>query len=254
VAETVFKNVEEFLKSRDIIKVENFSISEKSEFEGLTEKLVKEHLNVLSEFHKTIMGFNGFMGKRLNNYTGKRVEEFKVYTKKLKRDIRKLELEGVQNNFEAILLSRGEEFINRAEKCISEIYSWQYYNLINRSMKRIEICLGNTYQDNIRKLDTIEVINIEHFGYNMVECDGVYYLNKLKRKGARFDWKQLIGEFCNTEGLGVTSEVFISAMIDYPYEFMKCCNRYRYRKKNWDDEKYAENLALAIDKDGVSIL
>lgn len=214
----------------------------------------EEQLGLISEFHKKTMGYSGYLGKRLNNATGKKIEDFKVYLKKIKRDLTKIEETGIRNNFEKLILEQSEEFINRAEYCITTIFKANYYDLIGRSMKRTEICLGNTYHDNLRKTEVIEIADIKHCAYNMVECDGAYYLSKLKRSGFSLNWEELIHEYCILEGLDGSSELFIKAMISYPYEVMKCYNRYRYRKKEWSDEEYESRLLKAFEKDGASII
>ena len=194
MSEAIFNSLDDFLNTVDIKKVDIFHKTENDDID-ITVDSVRDHLKLINEFHKKTMGFNGYLDKRLENYTGKKVEEFKVYIKRLKRDIKRLESDGVSTQFEELVLKCGPSNLQRAESCISRIHEWGYYDLIDRSMKRIEICIGNSYKDNLRRKEAvIEIIDTKHAGYNMVESDCITYLSKLKKKGADLDWKKLIGE------------------------------------------------------------
>ena len=96
-------------------------------------------------------------------------------------------------------------------------------------MRRCEICLGNTDFQNLRTNDFINVVDFNNCSYNMVEMDCLPLLSRLKRKGAKLDFCKLAKEFCYIEGLDANSEKFLIALISFPHEFMKCCNRYRIR-------------------------
>jgi hypothetical protein len=255
MGDVIYNNFEEFLKGKGINKVNNFDKEQSSINKMLTKSIVQNQLEVISEFHFKTMGFSEYISKRLENHTGKKVEEYKVYVKKLKRDIKKIHNEGVQNHVEELILQYSDNFIERAERCINSIYAVDYYKLINRSMKRIEICIGDGYHTNLRKnCGVIEFINIGEAGYNMIECDAIYYLSKLKKKGLEFDWKELISKYCDYESLDIASEIFVMSMLSYPHEFMRSINRYRYKKKDWTEKEYSENIISAIEKDGESLL
>lgn len=252
--EFYYDDFNQYLKEKNIILVDEFHSDDHEKYYSVLENDIEEHFKVLNEFHKLTIGFNGMLGRRLNNYTGKKLEDCKVSIKKLKRDLKKYKTEKPSNYFEEKLVTYGDEMLNRSEYCIQKIFEFDYYELINRSMKRTEICLGNSYIDNIRKNTNIEIINLEHCGYNLLECDGLYYLNKLKRKEAKVDWRGVVKKYCEIEELNPSSEMYMLAMLSFPYEFMKCCNRYRYKTKEWSDERYGSSLELAIKKDGDSII
>jgi len=137
---------------------------------------------------------------------------------------------------------------------MDNLYENNYRNLIIRSMKREEMCLRNTYFNNLRKKRDIEVIDIEGCCYNMVEMDAVYFLNRIKRKGINVDFYKIIMEFCKYEHLKNSSVQFILSMISYPYEVMKCCSKYIYGTKNWTEKEYILKLNKAIDEDGESLI
>lgn len=250
----LFESFCEDLKNMGIYEVRGFEKDELSAEKDISEKDVLEQIKIIGECHRLLLSYEGRINKRLDNSTGKKVEQYKVYTKKLKRDIRKLKDTVDKNSLERMILEYGEKFIERADACINEVYAADYYGLISRSMKRNEICIGNTSLNNLRKKKNIEIIDLSHCSYNMVECDVLYFLSKLKRSKVNLDWEGLIKEFCVLEGLDINSERFIIAMLSYPHEFMKYYNRYKYRKKDWSDKEYEMKLTRAIEKDGDSLI
>jgi hypothetical protein len=253
LSERYYRDFNEYLVSCEINIVDSFKEDDKYK-EPLSQELVYRQLVVISEFHEKAMGLTGFNAGRLENNTGKKVEQFKVYLKKLKRDLKRFEVNGASNSFEALLLEKAPEYIQRAESCIRRIYDNGYYSLIERSMKRNEVCLGSTYVDNIRKSEQINIRNTKKCCYNMVEFDAIYFFNKLKKKNYKLDYRAAIKEFCKLEDLFEQSELFIAAVLSYPVEFMKYCERYRYGKKEWNEDEYAKRLISAMAKDGNSLL
>lgn len=224
------------------------------DYRELSEKDVEDQLLIISEFHKKVLGYNGYMNMRLDNKTGKLVEQYKINNKKLRRDLKNVKANSPENPFEDILLKTGDIYLEAAEKCIDDIYKWDYIDLISRSMQRVEICLGCTDFSNIAKKDGIKISTMKECCYNMVEVDGVYLINKLKKKGLVMDWDKLMLKYCDFEGLEYKSVKFMSSLISYPYEYMKCCNRYRENKKNWDELKYKEKLLKIIDRDNYNLI
>lgn len=253
MGDILFNNFCEGVKRIGIYQVQGFDDSLYLE-NNISEEDVIEQIKIISECHRLLLGYDGGINKRLNNDTGKKVEQYKVYIKKIKRDIKKLKDTVPANSFEEMLLRYGDEFVIRAEACISAVYAADYYGLISRSMKRMEICIGDTSLNNLRKKENIEIIDLSHCSYNMVECDGLYLLSKLKRSRVDLPWKELVEEFCAMEKLDSNSERFIVSMLSYPYEFMKCYDRYKYRKKEWSNKEYETKLARALEKDGDSLI
>lgn len=212
------------------------------------------HISILAELHKKIMGYEGSMGFNLKNNTGRYVESCKVDIKKHNRYIRYIENRGYSNDFEKLILKYGDKYIKRAEKCIECVYSFNYIDLIYRSMKRNEICLGDSSIENLRKGKYIEVRNLKDFSYDLIEIDGVNFIRDLRKRGLKLDWENLIEEFCKAEGLNEDSVNFIKAMASYPYEFMRCMDRYKNGKKPWTLKQYESRLLKAIEKDGESLI
>ncbi|ERI94795.1 hypothetical protein HMPREF1982_00720 [Clostridiales bacterium oral taxon 876 str. F0540] len=218
---------------------------------AVTQEMIEMQLYALSEFHKKIMGYKGYMGKRLDNKTGSTVEQYKVNIKRLKRYLKNIRLNSASSDFERMLLKVGFDYLQRSENCITKIYEAGFMSIIERSMKRTEICVGNTDFNNIRRIgDDLVITDLDKCCYNNVEMDCFNLLSKYLRKGTELDYKSLVEKFCVFENLESNSCDFILALLSYPYSFMKCCNRYREKSKEWDEEEYRDRLEKAILKDG----
>lgn len=241
----------DYIYKKDIIIINCNSFNVKNK---ITTEDAKIQLDILCELHETIGGYEGSAGFTLPNNIGKLVENCKVEIKKNNRFIRYLENQGSNNGFESLLLKIGDKYINRAEKSVECVYKSNYMDIIYRSMKRGEICVVNSSEDNLRKGGKIEIAKGKKFCYEILEIDAVNYLNKLKRKNNDIDIEELIDYFCTIEGLDENSNCFIRAMISYPFEFMKCVNRYKRSKKPWTLEKYEEKLLKSVEKDSVSYI
>lgn len=245
----LFEPFLEYLMSKDINVVKNF----KDKYvltNNIDESLMANQLMLINEFQNKAMGYKGYMGKRLNNKTGSIVEQYKVYIKRLKRYLKNIKMNTPENDFEEMLLKVGNEYIKRAEYCISEIFNSGYMDIIKRSMDRTEICIGDADFSNLRKTDKLEIINIDKCNYNNIEIDCFNILSKYKRKGIKLDFKYLVDDFCKYSNLSKESNRFILALLSYPYEFMKCFNRYREKTKELSEEEYENKLKKAIIKDG----
>lgn len=242
---------EQYLSENNINVVEN---DNKVMLQSISEKIIKEQLEGINVFHKVAMEYTAISNKFIRNKLGKSVEKYKLNLKNLKRDIKSFSLSNSINEFENILIDTSEKYIERSEKCLSAVNSSDYIALLKRSMRRYEITLGNTYFTNLRYVDNIEIGTLKRCAYNMVEIDGVYFINKLKRNGYKTDYKNLVDKFCEIEELGENSSKFMRALISYPHEYMKCVERYRKNKKGFTIDDFKLCLERSIEKDGESII
>lgn len=74
-----------YLQSKGIIVVKRFG--DKVKREDLTLNEIENQIFTISEFHVKTLGYTGVMNKRLNNNIGKTVEQYKIYNRRLKKDI-----------------------------------------------------------------------------------------------------------------------------------------------------------------------
>lgn len=250
MAISIYNDFSDYMMFKDIKKVDVIDFKYKNIEIDIPEELIIKQFGAIYAMHEKCMGFNGYLRNRLNNNTGKIIEDYKKSIKKLSVDINNINNDGPQNSFEEIIMKYGNEVLDRGEKCIKEVQGSNYLEIIKRSMRRCEICLGNTDFQNIRSSDFIYVVDFNNCSYNMVEMDCLPLLSRLKRKGAKLDFCKLAKEFCYIEGLDANSEKFLIALISYPHEFMKCCNRYRTGKRMWHEDKFSQRLIKALVQDG----
>jgi hypothetical protein len=235
-----------YLATKGIIKVNNFKFEVKGKDINMLK--ISAQLKAIGEFHSRILGYKEHMNKRLTNNAGRIVEQYKIYIKWLKRDLEKITKTSSSNEFEKIVAEVGRHYLERAEICIKEIYKNNYIDLLKRSSNRFEICLKNVYFNNLRQEENIKIINLDGCCYNMLEMDAVYFIKKLNKKKLNINTENIAAEFCRVENLDKESLKFILSMVEYPYEFMKCCNRYREDVKEQDKEKHIHEIKKIINK------
>ena len=247
---SIYNDFSDYMMFKDIKKVDVIDFKYKNIEKDIPEELIIQQFGAIYEVHEKCMGFNGYLRNRLNNNTGKIIEDYKRSIKKLDVDINNINKDRPKNSFEEIIIKYGKEVIDRGQECIREVQESNYLEIITRSMRRSEICLGNTDFQNIRMDDFIYVVDFNNCSYNMVEMDCLPLLGRLKRKGAKLDFCKLAKEFCYIEGLDANSKKFLIALISYPHEFMKCCNRYRAGKRMWHEDKFSKRIIKALVQDG----
>lgn len=249
-----YDSFQQYLCTKGVKKVNFMLKSNETLSRRILEEKVINQINIISEVHKLSCGFNGYLRKRINNHTCKLIEDDKIQLKKFRRSLEKIKENGPIDRVEEIVLERGDRVLARGEKVIDTIMNNGYMELVARSMDNVEICLTNVDFDNLGKSEIIEIVNFDDIAYNMVEMDCYYFLVKLKRKGFKVDFNKCIDEFCQLEGLGDSSKVFIRALLSYPYEFIKIYEKYKKNKKNWNEEEYIRRLLNGIKEDEMSLI
>ncbi len=215
---------------------------------------IKGQLKAIRELQGSVQSYKGHGLKRLKNKTGKNLEEYKVWNRKLRGDLKKLRAGVSRNCFEELLLECGEDILKRAEACISHVYAKGYLELLKRSMKKSEICVGKYYVKSLNKEEGAAPPSLMDCYYNMVEMDAVYALGKLKRKEPDLPYEELIRYYCSEGGLDENSYNFILALISYPHSSMKVICKYRKNKHAYSPEEFEEKLRRAMRKDGKSLI
>ena len=253
VAISIYNEFSDYMVFKGIKNVNTIDFKYKNVNVDITEQLIIEQFGAIYDFHQKSWGFNGYLRSRLNNNTGKVIEEDKISIKKLASDINNIKRNEPKNSFEELIIEYGEGVIKRGEESIRRIYKADYIGILTRSMRRGEICLGNTDFQNLRKNNFTYVVSFQDCSYNMVEMDCFILLSKLRRKGAQLDFRRLAEEFCNIEGLEASSSEFLIALVSYPHEFMKCCNKYREGKNKGLEDRFSKKLFKALTQDGDSL-
>lgn len=245
----VFK---EYLNSREIKIVDKFDYDYRSKNIKFYEIL--NQLEAISEFHRRAMGYTEYSRERIKTCTGRNIEKYKLDVRKVKNILEQTKELERGNEFNESVKHYAEDNIKRAEKSLKFIFERSYLDLIMRSMKNKEICIGDSSFENIRKAKFIEVININDCCFNMVENDAVYFLRKIRKKKIDADFESAVSEFCNMENLNSRSADYILALLSYPHEFMKYYKRYIGNKRNWDSAEWCDKLKEAMLMDGESLI
>ena len=119
IRDELYKSFLEYLSLKDIELVEDFHDYKLPELGQIDEERLEEQLFNLSEFHKDVMGYKGYMGKRLDNKTGSVVEQYKVNIKRLKRYLKNIRVNAATSNFERLLLKEGFVYLQRASRIVA---------------------------------------------------------------------------------------------------------------------------------------
>lgn len=212
----------------------------------LTIEKAREQINAIHEFHEAALGYYGIEYNVINNKIGKTVEKYKTLIKNFKKTITRLDNKSCKNSFEDTLMESSEVFLKRAEDCMHIVEENNYLELVKRSMEKNEICLTDTYFNNLKKEEKIQVASIDKCSYNMIEMDGVYFIRKAIRSNAKLDYNEIIQYFCRVEGLSFDSVMFIKALCAYPHEYMRYCERYRLNKDSLNLKQYENKFKLVI--------
>ncbi|SFB24439.1 hypothetical protein [Clostridium frigidicarnis] len=242
-----YKDINEFLSNRGVVIEKLEDISDK--------QLDLDTIKALNEFHKLSKGYKFTLHEVIPSFLGKRVEDCLVDTIKLKRFIQREEKKANSTEGEKIILQLSKKMISRCEKDINNISRDEYRTLINRSVNNMEVCVGNSCDENIKLVDNIIYIgSVNQCNYNLIEEDYIKLILCWKKKLEYINLKEIISYICYLENLDDISYKYIEGYIDFPYNFMKNFNRYREKKKNWNEDEYKNKILRGIEKDGLSIL
>ena len=109
---------------------------------------MENHIKAIANFNKLSKGYESAFCRFPCNI-GKVFENYKIMLRKYEKYLQQIRWLGPENKFQEILLKYGEMYSERAQKSIEQVYLSNYIELIKRSMKNQEICLGNTSLKNI---------------------------------------------------------------------------------------------------------
>ena len=247
---------DEFRKHLEIkgIKLDIRPERDKEAVDRITLDEAAEKLEILAELHKRLMGYEGHIGNHLPSSIGRLMENNKADLRRLKRDVSYFNDAEAANVFEEALKSYGQRIISRGERSIALALSSDYTKKVCRSMNNNEVCLGNAAIDSFyRRDEVIYIKTLNKCAYNLMECDVIDFINRLKKQSEWLPYDELIKIYMEASTLEGSSYDFIRGMVNYPYECVKVCTRYRRMKKPWTIERYAYSLNTAMIKDGEEI-
>lgn len=236
-------------KHFEINGIKSFKSAHTLKKDDITEELIIKQFHAINKFHKILSEYNGYDVKSIDNKTGKLVERYKMEIRLVKRYIKNIKEDNASDNFNDMLLS----YLERSEKCIFKA-SNNYIDLIKRSMKNREICLEDCYFDNVYEDKHLFIKNASCICFDMIEIDGINFIDKIKTVKGEFDLEKLIHEYVCIEKLDNCSEEFMKALVSYPSEVMKWFKRYIKEGEKFPKEYYLRKVERAAKKDGKSII
>lgn len=242
-------SIKDFLQSNGIVVTENKG--NKRVVSDFNEYNISKHIELLANFHKRIAVSEGFFLLCFPSEIGKDAEQCKVEYKRLKRYISNLE-SCIQSEYKGKLYTEGSKILERCEKCLGNITKEEYISLIQRSMRKNEVCVGNVMEWNIFYQDGIKIHDISQMAFNLIEQDCIKYLLKLKRKGIKVDWDKVIDLFIRESNLDEVSKKYILSMISFPYEFFRVINK--IKTNNVNEEEIIDRIEDSKIKDGEMLI
>lgn len=236
------KGISKYLRENDIlVKDCVFSVSKE-----YTEEEAIKQIILINSVHRILMRYYDNVDYRIDCSIGKKAQKIKVDIKKAKKHLYELEIKKDKNIMDKFLLESGQDILLAAEDAIKNIYKLNYIELIKRSMKKNEICLGKVDEANIRVSDEIEIGNIKGLTYNLVEEDIFNYLIKIKRKNKNIDIEKLICRYIEVSNLGKDSEEYIYYLISIPSDSIKVWGRYMDNKREITPSEYLNSIKVSL--------
>lgn len=245
-----YKYFSDYLKSFNVYTTNEIKVNEE-----INDKTVIKQLTVISDFSRIASNYKGFESKNFQNKTGTHIEEMKVLLKRYKRYIELLKQRKELSITEEFILNDNDEILQRGERAVDNIKFEDYLNILKRSMDCSEICIGNSYFDNItRAQGEIYIVSLKNISFNFIEMDAFEFLKKIKRRNININFEDVIEEFCDYNGLNYFSEKLIKCLLSFPYEYFKWCNNYRVNSKKFSEEEYLKKITKAKAKDIKSLI
>lgn len=236
------KSIRKYLRQNDIL-IRDCEFSMSKEY---TEEEAIKQIILINSVHKILMGYYDNVDSRIHSIIGKKAQKIKVDIKKAKKHLYELEIKKEKNIMDKFLLENGQDILVKADEAIKNINKLNYIDLIKRSMKKNEICLGKVDERNIRVSHEIEIGNIKGLSYNLVEEDIVNYLRKIRQKNNNIDIEKLICRYVELANLGKNSEEYIYYLISVPLDSIKVWGRYRENKRKITPREYIKSIELSL--------
>lgn len=206
------------------------------------------YFKILSDFHKKSMGYNG----ELINNTGKEIEDFKDNIRKLKYIKKNIMKEKYNDEMTIYFVKQCSYYISVGEKCIRKMYKSGFEDILKRSIKRKEVCIGKKYDIELNKDNEVLTSNINRCCFNFIEMDAIKFLIMQRNNKNIISFNDIIEKFCCFEGLNKNSYEFIKAAVSYPNEVINYMKKYEKKCLTKESKvKFINKVKKLIDEDEV---
>ncbi|MGL5086440.1 MAG: hypothetical protein ACRC68_12105 [Clostridium sp.] len=212
---------------------------------------IKFQIDNVIKFQSLCKGYTDNILPRIGGSIGRDLESYKVQIKNLEIDIISIKNKSIKNRVDILLAEEGDKLLRAGIDAINRVENSGYNNIIRRSMRNYEICLGSVSENNLRVNDDgkIEVGTIKYLTYNLLEHDFYSYIKHLRKRNNKMDIDELIYYFVEKALLENNSIEYLKALLSYPIESLRLWDKYRRNKKELTQEQYIEGFYRAKRND-----
>ena len=217
---------------------------------------INSQIELIVDVQNKLMSNKDTIIPRINSTIGKDIENFRVQIKKVDKELNILKYSENKTDLEFYFLEEGLKIVERAKKSLNSINQEKYFELIRRSMKNYEMCLGRVDEGNLKIEDdgSIKIRTCKYISYNLIEHDLFSYIKRIKKRQYNIPIEEIIDEYINIAELQNSSKEYLMAICSYPVESMKIIYKYKGENNKENSDEWIKKLKLAIDIDGDKLI
>lgn len=201
-------------------------------------------------FHNRMGVYKENLLPRIGASIGREIDNYNSQIILISKYIREIENKINLSSIDFYLIRNGEMLLNKGRRALNHIYTSNYRNLIKRSMKNYEVCLGRVDESNlVVEENKIFIGTIKYLTYNLKEHDIYSYIKKIKRKDIQFSIEEIIDYYIEIANLENDSKQYLRALCSYPNEEFKILERYILGKTNINQDEVLDGLYKAKKMD-----
>lgn len=236
-----------YIQSRDI-----YIINKKINIEKINAEEIFKQIDNIIFFQKAFGKYNENLFPRIKCTIGKEIDNFKEQILLIKKYRNNIDNKKKLNELDRYILENSNRLIEKVNNSIINIENSDYRNLIKRSMKNYEVCLGKTDEGNlsVSKDGKVNVGTIKYLTYNLKENDIYFYIKKIKRRNISVNIEEIIDYYISKENLGKNSRDYLKALVLIPNEELRILERIILEKIKVPEEEVLKeiNKMVKIDK------
>ncbi|WP_461206396.1 protein kinase family protein [Clostridium sp. DL1XJH146] len=243
------KTLSSYMSENGIVLSNN---KNKIKYKKIDNDMIVNQLYIIDEFHRKLKGYSPSIKEKLPDNRGVLFREFKNKFNLFSYYSAKLTKERPSNDFEDLIYNCREEILNLGQRPFTRNNYKTFMNSLKRSYKNKEICIVDTWFENIWKNEQICINNINECSYNLYENDVLYLLIKLKSKGLVFDWDSLIQNYCKIKRIDEDGERLITDLFKFPYYSIKSTLKYFRNEYDNSYEKIERKFIVRTQNELIS--
>lgn len=244
--------VSSYLEDKEIYILNKRIPKDKNDVEN---NIFKQIDNIVC-LHNRIGPYKENLFPRIAGTIGKDINNYYCQTVLIDKYIKTLKYKKKLNSIDFYFINRGDFLIKYGRDTLNHIYSNNFRNLIERSMKNYEVCLGRVDESNLKiELDgKINIGTIKYLSYNLKEHDIYSYIKKIKKRETNLNIDEILDYYIEIAKLKNDSKEYLSALISYPNEEFRILEKYIQGKLNINEKEIIDELNIARKIDGNGII